>query len=82
MPGTPPSLTSSKSGLHSKISATAIWKEQNHLEMTWQFFETPHHDIVSCRFDGQKITIEFLNSISRLSPGHKELRPVLVGALA
>jgi len=81
MPGTPPSLTSSKTGLNSKIAATGTWRDDNTLEMTWQFYETPHHDTVTCRFNGDKVRIEFLNSITQLSPGHKETRPVLEGTL-
>jgi CubicO group peptidase (beta-lactamase class C family) len=81
MPGTPPSLTLSKTGLNSKIAASGTWRDENTFEMTWRFYETPHHDTVTCRFEGEKIKIEFLNSITRMSPGHKETRPVLEGTL-
>jgi len=82
MPGTPPSLTSSKTGLNSKIAASCTWRDETTLEMTWQFYETPHHDTVRCRFEGDKVRIEFLNSITRLSPGHEETRPVLEGSMS
>ncbi|HTL55129.1 MAG TPA: serine hydrolase [Candidatus Limnocylindrales bacterium] len=82
IPGTPPSLTGSPPGIKSKVSAAGTWKDENAFEMRWQFYETPHHDTVLCRFDEDKIRIEFLNSITQISPGHKETRPALQGALA
>ena len=82
IPGTPPSLTESRAGIKSKVAASGTWKEENTFEMRWQFYETPHHDNVVCRFDGDKIRIEFLNSITQISPGHKETRSALEGTLA
>jgi len=49
--------------------------------MTWRFFETPHHDVVTCHFDGDNVRVEFTNSIAQKSPGHPETRPVLRGQL-
>ena len=79
MPGTPPSLTSSNTAIDSKIAASSAWRDENTFDMTWQFYETPHHDSVTCRFEDAKVRIEFLNSITRMSPGHKETRPTLEG---
>ena len=47
--------------------------------MTWRFVETPHHDTVTCHFEGDRLKIEFLNSVTQLSPSHKETRPELMG---
>lgn len=81
MPGTPPSLTSNRTGLNSKVAASGTWREPNTFEMTWRFYETPHHDTLTCRFEGDQVKLDFLNSITRLSAGHKETRPVLEGTI-
>ncbi len=82
MPGTPPHLTVGDLGPVSKVAASGTWKDENTFEMTWRFYETPHHDTVTCRFDGDNVRVEFLNSLTRMSPSHKEKRPVLEGRLA
>jgi hypothetical protein len=79
MPGTPPTLTYSATGFGTPVAAAATWKSENTFEMTWRYYETPHHDTITCRFDGDKVRIEFLNSITQLSSSHKEKRPVLEG---
>jgi hypothetical protein len=50
--------------------------------MTWHFYETPHHDTVTSRFDGDKVKIEFLSSVSEIMPAHKKTRPALLGQIA
>jgi hypothetical protein len=74
MPGTPPKLTAG-SLRPCKVAACAHWKDENTLEMTWRYYETVHHDTVTCRFDGNSVTVEFMQSI----PAHQETRPVLRG---
>lgn len=81
MPGTPPHLTVGNLGPVSKVAASGTWKDENTFEMTWRFYETPHHDTVTCHFADDKLRVEFMNSITRLSPSHKEKRPVLEGSL-
>jgi CubicO group peptidase (beta-lactamase class C family) len=81
MPGTPPKLTVQKGKIQSKVAASGTWTDDHTFEMTWRFNETPHHDTVTCRFDGDQVKIEFQNSITRLSPGHKETRTPLQGKL-
>jgi len=81
MPGTPPKLTTGSLGPESKIAAGAAWKDDQTFEMLWHFFETPHHDVVTCRFDGDKIKVEFTNSITQKSTNHPETRPALRGQL-
>ena len=74
MPGTPPALTVGNLR-PCKIAASARWKDDNTFEMIWRYYETPHHDTVTCHFEGNTVTVQFLNSI----PGHAETRPVLRG---
>ena len=82
MPGTPPKLTAGALGPVSKVLASGTWKDENTFQMTWQFYQTPHHDTVTCRFDGDKVKIEFLSSVSEKNPGHQETRPALLGQIS
>ena len=79
MPGTPPTLTYSTTGLGTKIAAGGRWKDDNTFEMTWRYYETPHHDTVTCRFQEDTVEVQFLNSITQMSAGHQEKRPTLHG---
>jgi len=82
MPGTPPNLVTArdpkKTNL-SKVAASGTWKDANTFEMTWRFYETPHHDTVTCRFDGSRVNVTFLNSMAAMNPQGKDKRPVLQG---
>jgi CubicO group peptidase (beta-lactamase class C family) len=74
VPGTPPKITVGNLRL-CKIAASAAWKDENTLVMLWRYYETPHHDTVTCHFEGDNVKVEFMNGI----PGHAETRPVLRG---
>jgi len=74
MPGTPPKLTKGKLGPVSQIAASGTWKDEITFEMTWRFYETPHHDTVTCRFEGDQLTVEFLDSMTAMAPGKKDQR--------
>jgi CubicO group peptidase (beta-lactamase class C family) len=82
MPGTPQRLTVGPTGIKSKVAASGTWKNDNTFEMTWHFFETPHHDTITCSFEGDQVSVEFLSSVPQLMPNRKEKRPVLRGQLA
>lgn len=63
-----------------KVAAAGAWNDPNTFQMQWRFYGTPHHDDVTCRFDGDRVQVEFKNSITTLSGGaHPETRPVLKG---
>ncbi len=32
--------------------------------MMWRYNETPHHDNVTCQFDGDQVKIGFLSSVA------------------
>jgi hypothetical protein len=81
MPGTPPKLTSGSLGPISKVAAGGLWKDRNTFEMMWRFYETPHHDTVTCRFDGDRVRITFMNSVTENMPPHPETRPTLLGQM-
>jgi hypothetical protein len=82
MPGTPPKLTKRAGINKSKVAASGTWKDDQTFEMTWRFIETPHHDTVTCRFSGDEVKVEYLNSIAQLSPARKEERPPLIGRIS
>jgi hypothetical protein len=81
MPGTPPKLTKSKGLTKSKVAASGTWRDDQIFEMIWRFIETPHHDTVTCRFDKDELKVEFMNSVTQLSPSRKETRPALMAKL-
>jgi CubicO group peptidase (beta-lactamase class C family) len=84
-PGTPPRLISGgmpKQTPLSKIAASATWTDDNTLVMTWRYYETPHSDTVTCQFDGNDVTITFLNSITAMNPKAKDARAPLKGRVA
>ncbi|MCF7786174.1 MAG: beta-lactamase family protein [Prosthecobacter sp.] len=81
-PGTPPRLISGgkpKQPAPSKIAASAAWTDDNTLVMQWRYYETPHSDTVTCQFDGDNVTISFLNSITAMNPKAKDVRMPLKG---
>ena len=78
LPGTPPRLISGgapKPGTLAKVAASAAWKDANTLELLLRYYETPHHDTLTCRFDGDKVSIEMIASIGVVK------RPMLRGTL-
>ena len=84
MPGTPPRLISGgtpKIPVPTKVAAAAAWKDEHTLQMVWRYYETPHHDTVTCKFEGDQVTISFLSSIAAMSGKTKDSRPDLTGKI-
>ncbi len=84
LPGTPPRLVSGgapKPGTPSRIASAAAWKEGDTLSILIRYCETPHHDNVTCRFNGNELEIQFINSMAAMSPHPNDPRPVLKGQL-
>ena len=83
MPGTPPNLALGPLAPIQKVAASGTWLDGNTFQMTWQFYDTPHHDTVTCRFDGNRVLVKFLNSITeKMKSGHPEIRLPLNGQFA
>jgi len=81
-PGTPPRLISGgkpKAPATSKIAAHATWTDDQTLQLTWRYYETPHRDTLTCRFEGEKLTVNFLNSITAMNSKAKDSRAPLQG---
>jgi CubicO group peptidase (beta-lactamase class C family) len=78
LPGTPPRIISGGApppGTDHPVAAMGRWKDDRTFEMTWRYYETPHHDTITCVFDGDKLQVTFLASVERAGK-----RPVLVGS--
>jgi CubicO group peptidase (beta-lactamase class C family) len=88
LPGEPPGLLPYNSAdvKSLKVAAAGAWQDENTFQMLWRFYETPHHDTVTCSFAGDTLQIEFLNSITEgLGPNRAQrpdTRPVLKGTLS
>jgi hypothetical protein len=85
LPGTPPRLVSGgapPSGTKSKVAASGAWQDETTFEILWRFYGTPHHDTVTCRFDGNQVTIAFMDSIAAMGPAPKDKRPTLQGRMS
>ncbi len=79
LPGTPPRLISGGApppGTDHPVAAMGRWKDDRTFEMTWRYYETPHHDTVTCQFDGDKVQVAFVSSIEKAGK-----RPVLMGVI-
>ncbi len=65
----------------SKIASTATWTNDNILQLNMKTVEAIHGDKVTCVFDGNKISLSFLNSIAENSKDKLDDRPKLEGML-
>ncbi len=83
LPGSPPNLLAPVPLPRSvwKVAAFGDWSDEQTFVMTWRFFETPHYDIVTCRFGKDTLEIQFANSITRILNTVRDPRPVLMGKL-
>ena len=83
LPGTPPNLVPipPKPGAKSKIAASGTWKDENTFEVMVRYYETPHHDTITCHFEGSKVQVRFMSSLAAQSANPQDKRPVLDGKL-
>ncbi len=83
LPGTPPRLVSGgapKPGTKAKVAAGGAWVDPTTFQVVLRYYETPHHDTMTCRLDAGSVQINFMSSIAQMSPTPKDKRPVLHGA--
>ena len=84
MPDAPPRIIAGgapEPGTKAPIAAAGAWADENTFVMHWRYYETPHHDTVTCRFDGDKVAISFLRSIIKIRGGKKDPRPDIQGRM-
>jgi hypothetical protein len=48
------------------VAASATWKDEHTLILTWRFIETVHGDSLICKFNEDQLRIQFLFSVDRL----------------
>lgn len=65
----------------SKIAGTATWTNDNTLQLNEKFVEAIHGDKLTCVFDGNKVSIAFINSVAENTKTSPEKRVGLVGVL-
>jgi hypothetical protein len=85
IPEAPPRIIAGgapKPGTEAPIAAAGAWQDENTYVMHWRYYETPHHDTVTCKFDGKTVSIGFLRSIIKIRGGKMDPRPVLLGRAA
>lgn len=64
----------------SRVAASATWKNDHTLLLTFRFTETAHGDSLTCIFDDDKLRIQFLFSAARLENTPDD-RPDITGHL-
>jgi CubicO group peptidase (beta-lactamase class C family) len=62
-----------------KIAASGTWTNESTYVMTWRFFESPHFDIVTCKFNKNELLVVYANSITRILKQYNDPRPTLKG---
>jgi CubicO group peptidase (beta-lactamase class C family) len=78
MPGTPPKITVGDLR-PCKVAASGAWQDENTFGMIWRFYEAAHSEIVTCHFDGDKVRVEYMDSITQKSSSHPKPNYVLQG---
>ncbi|QHT66766.1 serine hydrolase [Rhodocytophaga rosea] len=84
MPGDPPKLVPLKNKMDTskvKVAAVGSWIDADTFMMTWNFYETPHSDVVTCHFSNDTLRMEFINSVDSKARNKKEPRLILEGQM-
>jgi CubicO group peptidase (beta-lactamase class C family) len=53
-----------------KVAASAAWIDANTLQMHWRYYETPHHEVVTCHFEDERVRIEFRSDCTGTFEGY------------
>jgi CubicO group peptidase (beta-lactamase class C family) len=64
--GLPPSIVAGSFG----------WKDENTLELVLRYIQSPHTETINCKFDNNKILVDFHNS-GGLNNNHPEIKGVM-----
>jgi hypothetical protein len=76
-----PFMTTNRNLVKSKMAATATWASENSLQINVKFVEAIHGDKITFDFEGSKVVVSFLNSISENNPASVEKRAKLEGTI-
>ncbi|HZY79577.1 MAG TPA: serine hydrolase, partial [Cyclobacteriaceae bacterium] len=61
-----------------QLAASSTWLNENTLQLTLRYIETAHSDTFTFVFEGNQVTLTFLNSVSKGNPSVAEQRTPLV----
>lgn len=64
-----------------QIAGTATWTNENTLQLNTKSVTAIHGDQITLTFDGSKIQVEFMNSVSAHDKNFPDPRPTLTGTL-
>lgn len=64
-----------------KVAGTATWINENTLQLNLRFVETLHGDRIQCVFEGDRLTVNFLDSLTAMTPGKADSRKALNGVI-
>jgi CubicO group peptidase (beta-lactamase class C family) len=78
----PPFAIKGRTDVPSVVSGSVTWADDKTLVLTRRMTETPHGDELEFNFDGDNVTIKFMNSISANNPAVPEDRQDLKGRIA
>lgn len=79
-PGPRTLLSDLRIDFESVVAASATWKYENTLLITFRFPESTHSDTITCTFVGQKITLSFLSSIAASGTEGSDSRKEITGS--
>ncbi|MEO8405848.1 MAG: serine hydrolase, partial [Chitinophagaceae bacterium] len=65
----------------SKIAGTATWIDDHTLQINLRFVECIHGDKITCTFNGDKLSVSFLNSTAENTKNNPETRKPVSGSL-
>lgn len=85
LPIKPPRLIAGgkpKSDAVFKVAAHATWTDPQTLLITMRYYETPHSDTLTFRFEGDVITLTLRDSITAMNPKGKDSRAPLKGKVS
>ncbi|MFI5155125.1 MAG: serine hydrolase domain-containing protein [Chitinophagales bacterium] len=78
LPGATPSIIRAPNGPHAdlgpaKYAGAYTWKDQNTLELTFRYIESPHTQFLVCHFDHGLLSMEFDGSVQRMAHRKNQL---------
>lgn len=65
----------------SKIAGTATWIDAKTLQLNARFVDAMHGDKITCVFEGDKVSVSFINSVAENSKNNPDERKGLIGVL-
>ena len=74
-------LVANAAAIPSKIASTATWLNNNTLQINFKFVDAVHGDKLTVNFEGDKVSVSFLNSVAENNKANPDKREKLTGNL-